>query len=108
MKRIYETLLRLYPKDYQFQFEAEMREAFQLAIEEHEHRPRLIFARFVLSEFAGLLRGVSAEWCAKVTTDTSVRARYLPDLRMMPLPWVSSQSRAALLRKLRCSSDTSR
>src|SRR5262249_10182865 len=101
-------LLRLYPKDYQYQFEAEMREAFQLAVQEREHCPRLILARFVLSEFAAVLRGASAEWFAKFTTDTSVRARYLPDLRMMPLPWVSSQSRAALLRKLRCSSDTSR
>src|SRR6476620_3423434 len=101
---IYRTLLQMYPKDYQFQFESEMREAFKLAAQEHQDQDgtRLIFARFVLAEFAGLIRGACVEWCAKFTTDRSVRARYLPDLRMMPLPWVSSQSRSALLRKLRC------
>jgi hypothetical protein len=107
LTRIYRTLLQLYPKDYQFQFEAEMREAFQMAVHEQHDRPALLFTRFVLAEFAGLIRGASAEWCAKFMTDASVRARYLPDLRMMPFPWVPSQSRAALLRKLRCSSDTS-
>jgi hypothetical protein len=105
--RIYRTLLRLYPKDYQFQFEAEMRDAFQMALQEHQHCGQLIVARFVVSEFASLICGACAEWCAKLTTDSSVRARYLPDLRMMPFPWVPSASRSALLRKLRCSSDTS-
>jgi hypothetical protein len=108
VRLIYRMLLQIYPKDYQFQFELEMREAFQLAVQEHHDCSRLIFARFVFAEFAGLIRGACAEWCEKFTTDRSVRARYLPDLRMMPLPWVPSQSRAALLRKLRCSSDTSR
>ena len=100
-------LLRLYPKDYQFQFEVEMRDAFQMGMREHQNGPQMVFARFVLSEFASLICGACAEWCAKLTTDSSVRARYLPDLRMMPFPWVPSDSRAALLRKLRCSSDTS-
>ena len=33
LKRTYARLLRLYPKDYRFRFEAEMLETFDLALE---------------------------------------------------------------------------
>jgi uncharacterized membrane protein YbaN (DUF454 family) len=35
------------------------------------------------AELAGLLTGATAEWIAKLTSDSSVRGRSLPDLRMM-------------------------
>src|SRR5215467_8270804 len=84
----YRTLLRLYPNDYRAQFAFEMRSAFGRAAEEHRLLGRPVFIRFLLGEFVGLLSGVGGEWIAKLTTDSSVRGRSLPDLRMMRPPGV--------------------
>jgi len=83
MMRIYKTLLRLYPADYNSQFAAEMLAAFQKAAVENRKRGRAIFVRFAIAEFTGLAAGAASEWIAKLTTDKSVRGRRLPDLRMM-------------------------
>jgi hypothetical protein len=60
-----------------------MQNAFERAAEERRLLGRPVFVCFLLGEFIGLLIGVGAEWIAKLTTDSSVRGRCLPDLRMM-------------------------
>jgi hypothetical protein len=88
MRRAYQTLLALYPRDYQAMFAAEMCNAFEKAADERRRQGWLVFARFVLAELAGLMAGAAAEWTAKLTTDSSVRGRCLPDLRIMRPPGV--------------------
>ena len=73
------TLLRLYPRDYRVWFGAEIEVAFDQR------------TRSALAELIGLAGGVCAEWAAKLSTDRSVRARSLPDLRMMRPPGVPSE-----------------
>ena len=88
--QVYRTLLRLYPYDYRALFATEMSNAFEEAAEECRKNGWGIFARFVLVEMAGLLLGAADEWIAKLTTNSSVRGRCLPDrLRMRPpgVPW---------------------
>ncbi len=87
-EQAYRTLLRLYPSDYRALFALEMQTAFERAAEEHRLLRRPVFIRFLLGEFVGLVSGVSAEWIAKLTADSSVRGRCLPDLRMMRPPGV--------------------
>ena len=87
-EQAYRTLLRLYPGDYRALFAVEMQSAFERAAEEHRLLGRPLFIRFLLSEFVGLLSGVGGEWIARLTTDSSVRGRCLPDLRMMRPPGV--------------------
>jgi len=83
MKRIYRTLLRLYPADYTALFAGEMLAAFEKAAGENRTRGCAIFVRFVIAELTGLVASAASEWIAKLTTDGSVRGRRLPDLRMM-------------------------
>ena len=47
MKRIYETLLRLYPSEHQALFAPEMAAVFEKAAEEHRGRGWAVFIRFV-------------------------------------------------------------
>lgn len=82
-EQAYRTLLRLYPSDYRALFALEMQNAFERAEKEHRLSGRPVFIRFLLGELVGLLSGVGSEWIAKLTTDSSVRGRCLPDLRMM-------------------------
>jgi len=77
--KAYGTLLRLYPSDYRARFAAEMLNAFERAAAER---------RGHVAELIGLMIGASREWIAKLTTDSSVRGRCLPDLRMMRPPGV--------------------
>jgi hypothetical protein len=86
--RIYRTLLRLYPGDYRAVFAVEMGNAFDRVAEDHRPLGRPAFLRFLVSEFSGLFISIGAEWVAKWTTDSSVRGRCLPDLRMMRPPGV--------------------
>jgi len=94
MKQAYEALLRLYPHDFRAAFAAEMLETF--ARVDAERRP---------AELAGLLTGAAAEWVAKLTSDSSVRGRTLPDLRMMR---PAGMPRKLWFGRIECSSDTSR
>jgi hypothetical protein len=89
--RAYRILVRLYPRDYKALFAVEMQTAFERASEEHQLRGIPVFIRFLVGEFVGLLIGAGAEWIAKFTTDSSVRGRFLPDLRMMRPPGVSRE-----------------
>jgi hypothetical protein len=95
----YRRMTCLYPKDYQFRFAAEMCRAFDASVCEHRNRGRLTFARFLFLESIGLLREGCCEWKSKWTTDVSIRSLHLPDLRMMPLPWVPQDVRRRLLKK---------
>ena len=106
-KRAYRRLISLYPKDHQFRFAAEMAVAFEAAIDEHVHSGKRALARFIFTEFTGLMIGAAGEWLAKWRTDVSIRSGHLPDLRMMPLPWVPREARFQSLRRRRCSPDTS-
>ena len=94
MKRAYRTLLGLYPYDFRAAFAAEMLAAF--ARVDPDRR---------LAELAGLVTGVAAEWNAKLRSDSSVRARTLPDLRMMR---PAGMPRELWFAGIECSSDTSR
>lgn len=89
MRQAYATLLRLYPRDFRASFAAEMLTAFERTAEEQHACGRAALARFAVTELAGLLISCGVEWVAKLTTDSSVRGRYLPDRLMMRPPGVA-------------------
>jgi hypothetical protein len=82
-RSVYRALLRLYPWDYAVAFSADMTTDFDEACQDQRRRGRGPFVRFAASELASLILGAGREWLAKLTTEESVRGRYLPDLRMM-------------------------
>ena len=88
---LYQALLRLYPWDYATAFSADMTTAFDEACREQRRRGHRPLIRFATSEFLGLILGAGSEWFAKLTTEESVRGRYLPDLRMMRPVGVSQE-----------------
>jgi hypothetical protein len=88
MRRAYELLLQLYPRDFRSSFTPEMLTAFENSATEHRAQGRAIHIRFALRELIGVLMGVPAEWIAKLTTDSSLRGRSLPDQLMMRPPGV--------------------
>jgi len=106
-KQAYRRLISIYPMDHQFRFAAEMAIAFEAALDEQVQSGRRALAHFLFIEFTGLLIGAAGEWLAKWRTDVSDRSRHLPDLRMMPLPWVQREARFQSLRRHRCSLNTS-
>jgi hypothetical protein len=89
MKRAFEFLLRLYPRDYRAMFAAEMSSAFEEASAERRRQGWGVYARFALAELKALTMGAGIEWVAKLTTDSSVRGRTLPDRLLMRPPGVS-------------------
>jgi hypothetical protein len=89
MRTVYRALLHLYPYDYRVWFSAEMRTVFELRLTERDWLSFRAFLAFVISELIGLVTGALAEWTARLSTDPSVRARSLPDLRMMRPPGIS-------------------
>jgi len=88
--RVYKALLRLYPSDYRRVLSAEMVAAFEESLVEHRGHLSL-FLRFAISELVGLLIALGGEWIAKLTSDDAVRARSVPDLRLMRPPGVSRE-----------------
>jgi len=82
-KPAYRALLRLFPEDYRLFFEDEMLDAFGRASQEQRARGAMAYCRFVCTELAGLVLSAPLEWIAKATTSGSIRARSLPDLRLM-------------------------
>ncbi len=94
MTRAYRISIGLYPYDFRAAFGAEM----LAALSQEEARRRA-------AELAGLLTGAAVEWIAKMTSDSSVRARNLPDLRMMR---PAGMPRELWFRRTECLSDTSR
>jgi len=65
MRRIYSTLLRLYPAEYRTLFESEMLGLLEEASAEQRGRGRAAFIWFSLRELAGLACGGGFEWIAK-------------------------------------------
>ena len=91
MKRAYWTLLGLFPADYRALFAVEMLTAFEKAAEDGRAQGLAAVIRFLVVEFLSLMTGAGMEWIAKWTTDSSVRGRSLPDLRMMRPPGVPGE-----------------
>jgi hypothetical protein len=91
----YRTLLRLYPQDYRARFAAETIEAFERAAEERRGQGVPALVGFALAEWIGLAAGAADEWMAKWTTDSSIRGRCLPDIRMMRPPDIPREIRLA-------------
>jgi hypothetical protein len=65
---------------------------FEQSADERRGHGWAVFICFTLGELIGLLIGAGAEWIAKFTSDSSVRARCLPDLRMMRPPGVTRET----------------
>jgi hypothetical protein len=91
MRRVYKTLLRLYPRDYTKSFAAEMLAAFDEASEERRRRGAAIFLRFAVAELTGLVTGAVAELITKSvyalyhSNSCYISGRCLPDpLRIRP------------------------
>ncbi len=82
MKRVYEFLLRLYPRDYRAVFAKEMSNAFEQGLAERRDQGWGAAWRFALAELVGLTIGAGIEWIAKLSTDSSVRGRSLPDRQL--------------------------
>jgi hypothetical protein len=95
MKRVYQALLRLYPYDYRASFTREMATAFEYSTLDRRAQGFPAYLRFCSAELIGLMFGAPAEWIAKWTTSKMIRARTLPDLRMMRPPGVSREAHFA-------------
>jgi hypothetical protein len=65
MKRVWKTLLRLYPPAHRESFAAEMEAVFDQAAEERRGAGWLSFAGFLIAELFGVLRGAGAVWVAE-------------------------------------------
>ena len=87
MRRAYEILLLLYPRDFRSSFGSEMLAAFESSAVEPRAQGRTVYS-FALKELIGLMIGAFAEWIAKLTTDSCLRGRSLPDRLMMRPPGV--------------------
>ncbi|HLK48354.1 MAG TPA: hypothetical protein VKT49_09480 [Bryobacteraceae bacterium] len=84
MKRIFRTLLRLYPAGHREVLGEEMLFVFEQAAEEQRARGRLTFARFILVEIISMLWEAAAVWKWHRSDDAL-------DLRKMRPPQVSRQ-----------------
>jgi hypothetical protein len=102
VERIYRSLLQLYPFDFRLWFGAEMIRAFTAGQHRQGFLARL---RFLLPELASLVSGAATEWFAKWTADPVVRARTMPDWRMMRPAGISKQDWFGATRRP-CSLDT--
>jgi hypothetical protein len=97
MRRVYETLLRLYPRDFRESFTSEMLTAFDSSSVERRSQGQSVCIHFALKELISLVIGAGKEWLAKLSTDSSLRGRSLPDRLMMRppgVPWEAYYGRA--------------
>jgi fructose-specific phosphotransferase system IIC component len=62
MRYAYGALLRLYPNGYRLVFEQEMTSVFEQASGDYQPRGLVAYARFLSTEFAGLLAGAFSMW----------------------------------------------
>lgn len=92
MKHTYQALLHLYPYDYRASFAKEMIAAFEQTAVDRRAQGFSAFFHFWLAELVALAIGAPAEWIAKWATAKMVRARALPDLRMMRPAGVSREA----------------
>lgn len=95
MKRVYQAILRLYPYDYRASFTSEMTAAFDQTALDRRAQGLSAYLRFCFAELTNLAFATSQEWMAKLTTAKMIRARTLPDLRMMRPPGVSREEHFA-------------
>jgi len=92
MRTAYRALLRLYPHDFRVWFAAEMTTAFEARSAECRARGQAVFLRFAIAELIGLVKGAAAERTARIAADPAVRARSVPDLRMMRPPGIPREA----------------
>jgi hypothetical protein len=83
MRRLYQWLLRLYPREVRTPFAPEMADVFSQLAEDRRCEGWVAFTRFVLQELGGLLIGAAAAYRA--------RRRPVLDLRKMRPPDVSRE-----------------
>jgi|SRR5579864_913331 len=95
MKPVYRALLRLYPYDYRIAFTHEMVTAFEYSGLDRRAQGFSAYLRFCAVELTSLTLAAPLEWIAKWTTAKMIRARSLPDLRMMRPPGVSREAHFA-------------
>jgi hypothetical protein len=80
-RRLFKRVLGLYPADFRARFEPEVLAIAILRVESAvDARARRMCS---VREAGGLIAGACREWMAKLTTDPVVRARTLPDCRLM-------------------------
>ena len=78
MRRLYAVLLRLYPREHNAKFAAEMLSTFEQSAEEHRARGRGALARFVVVESLGLIAGACVAWCTRRTAARELAHAHLP------------------------------
>jgi len=96
-KRAYGLLLRLYPPDHRAVFASEMLATFDESAAAQRCQGRAIFARFILAELAGLVKGAGGEWLVKWSynlrhSNSYISSRGLPDRILMRPAGVSWDS----------------
>ena len=77
--QIFNLLLRLYPPEYRRTFAPEMLTVLEESAHEYRQRSWIPYARFVLVESLGLIKGAAAEWIARLTTGNWINYPYLSD-----------------------------
>jgi hypothetical protein len=77
--QIFNVLLRLYPPEYRRTFAPEMLTVLEESAHEYRQRSWIPYARFVLVESLGLIKGAAAEWIVRFTMGSRVDHAYFPD-----------------------------
>jgi hypothetical protein len=100
MRRLFTWAVALYPADFRARFEIEMLSiiggSYEMATSPTDR------VACVVREAGGLIAGACREWIAKVVTDPVVRARRLPDCRLMRPVGVTRAEWAAGLAHVTC------
>ena len=79
MRKLYQTILCLYPAEYRAAFASEMLQILEQAWRDHQSRGRISFLSFTVRELTGLATGLVSEWTAKWSArDGYVTARCWP------------------------------
>lgn len=95
MQTLWKIAVNLYPYDFRAMFAGDMLAAL-------DRGPASV------RELISIVFGAAREWAAKLTTDPYVRARSLPDVRMMRPAGISKETWfGASAEKPRCAADTS-
>jgi len=80
---MYRASLRIYPADYRVRFGSEMRAAFADAERAARRCDGRAYLGLLASEAWSVIAGAGREWIVKLVADPVVRARVLPDCRLM-------------------------
>jgi hypothetical protein len=76
MRRAYEAMLLLYPRDYARLFADEMLAVFDQGAVEQSKRGRWALLRFAVNEMKDLLVGAGAEWISKLSNSSAYMYEY--------------------------------